>query len=89
MQFSTFPIDDALGVILAHSLATKDGLLKKGRMLGHDDIGALGAAGHRSVMGARLEPGDVTEDEAAARVARAIAGGNVRVAEAFTGRANL
>ena len=38
---------------------------------------------------ARLEPGDVSEDEAAAEIAAAVAGEGVHVDRAFTGRANL
>ena len=38
---------------------------------------------------ARLEPGDVSEDEAAAEIAAAVAGEGVRVDRAFTGRCNL
>ena len=38
---------------------------------------------------ARLEPGDVSEDTAAADIAAAVAGEGVRVDRAFTGRANL
>ena len=38
---------------------------------------------------ARLEPGDVSEDAAAAEIAAAVAGEGVRVDRAFTGRANL
>ena len=38
---------------------------------------------------ARLEPGDVSEDEAAADIAAAVAGEGVRADRAFTGRCNL
>jgi molybdenum cofactor cytidylyltransferase len=38
---------------------------------------------------ARLEPGDVAEDTAAAEIAAAVAGEGVHVDHAFTGRANL
>ena len=38
---------------------------------------------------ARLEPGDVSEDQAAADIAAAIAGEGVRADRAFTGRCNL
>jgi molybdenum cofactor cytidylyltransferase len=38
---------------------------------------------------ARLEPGDVSEDQAAAEIAKAVAGESVHVERAFTGRANL
>src|SRR4029078_12536179 len=40
-------------------------------------------------VGARLEPGDVSEDQAAAEIAKAVAGPGVHVDRAFTGRANL
>ena len=38
---------------------------------------------------ARLEPGDVSEDAAAAEIAAAVAGEGVRLDRAFTGRSNL
>jgi molybdenum cofactor cytidylyltransferase len=38
---------------------------------------------------ARIEPGDVSEDAAAAEIAAAVAGEGVHVERAFTGRANL
>ena len=37
----------------------------------------------------RLEEGDVSEDVAAAGIARAVAGEGIHVERAFTGRANL
>ena len=40
----------------------------------------------REIVVARLEPGDVSEDEAAAEIAAAVAGEGVRVDRAFTGR---
>ena len=46
-------------------------------------------AGHSSVVAARLEPGDVPEDAAAALIAAAIAGDNLTKSAAFTGRCNL
>jgi molybdenum cofactor cytidylyltransferase len=49
----------------------------------------LRAAGIDGVTVARLDPGDVPEDEAAARIAQALAGPNTRIGDAFTGRANL
>ena len=47
------------------------------------------AAGIAEIVVARLEPGDVSEDAAAAEIAAAVAGEGVRVDRAFTGRANL
>ena len=58
-------------------------------MLTPADAEVLAAAGLQTVVAARLEPGDISENEAAAELARAAAGEGVRVAGAFTGRANL
>ena len=89
MKFARFPLALAQGTILAHSIATPKGTLKKGRVVGPEELARLQAAGITEIVAARLEPGDVGEDEAAARVARAAAGASVRAAQAFTGRANL
>ena len=89
MQFGPCPIDQALGTILAHSVRADETRLRKGRILAASDIAKLKDACVREVTVARLEAGDVGEDEAAARIARACAGGDVRVGAAFTGRANL
>ena len=89
MQFARFPLAEAAGTILAHSMAVSKGTIKKGRILGLDEIVRLAAAGITEVVAARLEAGDVGEDQAAARVARAVAGTNVHAAAPFTGRANL
>ncbi len=89
MRFERVPVKSAAGSILAHSIATPSGAIKKGRVLGDDEIARLVAAGVETVTAARLEAGDVGEDAAAARVALAIEGTGMHVAEPFTGRANL
>jgi molybdenum cofactor cytidylyltransferase len=89
MQFGDIPVEDAAGAILAHTLRVGTTRYRKGRVLSAEDISALSHAGFRSVVAARLEPGDVVEDEAAARIAKACAGAGLHVAAAFTGRANL
>lgn len=89
MKFGQLPVREAAGAVLAHSLSIPSGTLKKGRVLRPEDLDRLAGAGFSEVVVARLEPGDVGEDEAAARIARALAGAHVRVAEPFTGRANL
>jgi molybdenum cofactor cytidylyltransferase len=58
-------------------------------LIGEAEIAALKAAEVSEIVVAKLEPGDVTEDAAAADIAAAVAGGGVRVDRAFTGRANL
>jgi molybdenum cofactor cytidylyltransferase len=89
MQFAPCPVADAEGAILAHGVRTPRGLFRKGRILTHSDIDALREADIGEVTIARLEDGDIGEDEAAARIARACVGEGVRIGAAFTGRANL
>jgi molybdenum cofactor cytidylyltransferase len=85
VKFGPVPLGEATGAILAHSI----GGLKKGRALSAEDIARLQKAGIASVIAARLEAGDVPEDEAATAVAEAAAGEGVTVQAAFTGRCNL
>ena len=89
MQFGSSPVGEAAGGILVHSIRTGGISFKKGRVLSVADAEALVRAGFSDVVIARFEPGDVGEDEAAARVAAALAGTGVRIGAAFTGRANL
>ncbi len=89
MKFGQVPTEEAAGTILAHSVALPSGRLRKGQVLGLADITALAAAGHDHVTVARLEPGDLGEDAAAAHLARALAGDGVRLSNAATGRVNI
>src|SRR5436190_6381797 len=89
MKFGEVPFGEAEGAILAHSLKLGATALKKGRVLTRADLDAIASAGLQHIVVARLEPGDLREDAAAARIAAATAGPNITVANAFTGRANL
>jgi molybdenum cofactor cytidylyltransferase len=78
--------------MLAHGVRQGTLCFRKGRVLSAEDVAQLKNAGVVEVTIARLEPGDVAEDEAAARISRAAGGTanpHVRVGAAFTGRANL
>src|SRR5947199_4187912 len=89
MRFGAVSPREAEGAIAVHSIR-KDGFtLKKGTRIGKAEIAALEAAEIAAVVVARLEPGDVSEDAAAADIAAAVAGEGVHVDRAFTGRANL
>ena len=57
---------------LAHSMRLADGILPKGRVLDKDDIAQLAVAGISSVVAARLEDGDLNENEAALKIAKAL-----------------
>jgi molybdenum cofactor cytidylyltransferase len=89
VRFGALPLDEAEGAILAHSLKLPAMALKKGRRLGTEDIAALRAAGLARVTVVKLEAEDVAEDQAARRIAAAIAGPGVRCDAPFTGRVNL
>ena len=91
MEFSSVPIDRALGAILGHNISGTGGrrLLRKGKALDSADIEALRALGRRTVYVARLEPDDVAEDRAADRMAAAVAGSGLRLSVGRTGRVNF
>ncbi len=89
MQFGPTPVAEAEGGILAHAVRAGEHLFKKGRVLSAADIGVLKAAGCERLVIARLEAGDVGEDEAAGRLAAKCGGEHVRARAPFTGRANL
>ncbi|MFO1158089.1 MAG: molybdopterin-binding/glycosyltransferase family 2 protein [Reyranellaceae bacterium] len=88
MRFGETPIDEATGAILAHSWRANGVNFAKGRVLSGDDVAKLKAAGAASVIAARLDADDVHEDEAAATLARALAGEGIEVTAPFTGRCN-
>jgi len=88
VKFGETPIDEATGAILAHSWRANGINFSKGRVLSPDDVFKLKMAGAASIVAARLDPEDMHEDEAAATVARALAGKGIEVTAAFTGRCN-
>jgi molybdenum cofactor cytidylyltransferase len=89
MKFGSVPVDEAEGAILAHAVRVKDLALKKGDVVTAERRRMLSEAGVTSVVAARLEEGDVGENEAARELAKRLAGTDVRCAAAFTGRVNL
>ena len=89
MKFGPVSPADALGATAVHSIRQGDLVLKKGTLIGKKEIAALNAAGVKEIVVARLEPGDIGEDEAAAEIAAAVAGQGVHADRAFTGRCNL
>jgi molybdenum cofactor cytidylyltransferase len=89
MKFGAVPVKDALGATAVHSIRQGELVLKKGTKIGPEEVAALAQAGVKEIVVARTEAGDVTEDQAAADIAAAIAGPGVRIDRAFTGRCNL
>ncbi len=88
MRFGETPIDEATGAILAHSWRANGVNFSKGRILSADDVAKLKAVGVSIVVAAKLDEADIHEDEAAASVAKVLAGGGIEVTAPFTGRCN-
>ncbi|WP_338662679.1 molybdopterin-binding/glycosyltransferase family 2 protein [Pararoseomonas sp. SCSIO 73927] len=89
MIFGPTPLDEARGAVLAHTLRLPGRVLKKGTVLEAEALKALRDAGHAEVVAARLESGDVPEDEAADRMAGAMLRPLIARTRAATGRVNL
>jgi molybdenum cofactor cytidylyltransferase len=89
MKFGAVAPKEALGATAVHTIRQGGLVLRKGTLIGAAEVAALEAAQIKDVVVARLEPGDVSEDAAAADIAKAVAGEAVHVDRAFTGRANL
>lgn len=93
MKFGPVPVEEAKGAILAHSHKVAGGVLKKGVVLDAGHIAQLQESGARTVTVARLVPGDVHENDAALRLARALVPDpetqGLRLSGAGTGRVNL
>lgn len=89
MRFGSIPLEEAEGAVLAHRLSLPGLVLEKGRRLGTEELGRLRAHGVAQVVAALAEPGDVAEDEAAARLAGHLVAPGIRAEPPFTGRVNL
>lgn len=89
MRFGPIALGEAEGAILAHATSIGDVRLRKSRRLTGDDVAALRAAGLTEVIAAVLDPDDVAEDEAALRVATALAFTGIGPKPPATGRVNL
>ncbi|WIY24038.1 molybdopterin-binding protein [Parasedimentitalea psychrophila] len=93
MKFGQVPLTEAAGAILAHSLQAGGRRIAKGTELTATDLTDLKAAGFGEITVARLEAGDVQENEAALALARMIVpdpeAQQVRISGAGAGRVNL
>lgn len=89
MKFGPVPAAAAEGAVLAHSVSAGGVRFRKARRLTREDVEALARAGVASVIVARMEPGDIDEDEAARRIAASLNGGGFTIAAPSTGRVNI
>ena len=89
MIFGTFAVAEAERLVLAHAVSLSGHLLRKGHRLTRSDVERMIAEGIETVVAARLEPGDMLEDEAATRLAAALPRTYLRRSTAATGRVNV
>ncbi len=91
MKFGRVPLPESEGAILAHSLSVNGRRIRKGRKLCSSDVQAMREAGIDEVTVARLESGDLHENDAAAQIAARIAvdGSGFSASAPFTGRVNI
>lgn len=91
MKFGPVPVTSAVGKILGHNISGPDGrrAFRKGKPLTAVDVARLQELGRDTIYVAELEPGDVGENEAAQRIARAVSGEHFRLSKAITGRCNI
>ena len=93
MKFGPLPVSQAEDALLAHSIKLGKLKLKKGLQLEADHLDQLRAAGIEEVIAARLDPGDLHENEAARRLAAALVPDpeavGLRLTAPFTGRVNV
>jgi len=89
MKFGPVPLENAVGAILAHSLKAGARRIAKGKLLDETDLDALRETGLSQVVVARLEPGDLNENDSAARIADTLASDSLRAGSPGNGRCNL
>ncbi|MCB1639607.1 MAG: molybdopterin-binding protein, partial [Thiothrix sp.] len=89
MKFGRFPLSEAPGIYLAHQLRLPGRTLRKGLVLDDAAITALAQAGIDTVTGARMEPDELDEDQAAATAANWLAGPHIICQPPARGRCNL
>jgi molybdenum cofactor cytidylyltransferase len=89
VKFGPVNVEEAVGALAAHSVRAGEAMIKKGSLVSAEDARRLSAAGIETIVAVRMEAGDIGEDEAASRLAQALAGEQVAVERPFTGRSNL
>lgn len=89
MKFGPVPVNSALGATLAHSQTLGGKRYRKGQILTEEDINAISNSGIINITVAELESDDIRENDAAQILGNILAGENIRLSIANTGRINL
>lgn len=89
MTFGAIAVSEALGAVLAHGVQAGNKRLRKGTVIDGDVRDVLLEAGIETVIAAVPGPGDIGEDEAAARLAAALRMNGCSAKPPATGRVNI
>ena len=89
MKLARFALGDCEGLILAHRCVCSDGNLAKGTILDAVMLESLKADGIKTLICAKPDAGDIHEDVAADRLARALSPKELTFSRAATGRVNI
>jgi hypothetical protein len=95
MKLITVKVQDAVGRPLGHDVTRivrgqfKGPAYRKGHVIRREDVQALLQLGKEHVYVLDLEEGDVHEDEASVRLAKAVAGPGLQLSEPVESRVNL
>ncbi|MCP1199435.1 NTP transferase domain-containing protein [Notoacmeibacter sp. MSK16QG-6] len=89
MRFGPIPVADAEGATLAHSLQLGGRRLSKGTLLGREIIAQMIREKFTEVIAAQPDADDLTENDAADRLAKRLIALGIYAGEAGTGRVNL
>lgn len=89
MIFAELPLHEARGAMLAHAVDLGGRRYPKGSLVDPALEAAATASGLSSLWIARLEPGDIPEDEAARHIAAGLAGPGIAARAPANGRVNL
>ena len=89
------PVEEAVGMILCHDMTrivpgeSKGPAFRKGHIVAGEDVQLLLEIGKEHVYVLDLAPGQIHEDEAALRIARAAAGPGITLSQVCEGRINF
>lgn len=95
MTIKKVKVEDAVGMVLGHELTKivpgsyKGPAFKKGHIIREEDIPHLKDIGKEHIYLIEMAAGQVHENDAALRIAQAVAGSNVECAAPSEGRVNL
>ena len=92
---SMIPVEEAVGMVLVHDMTeiipgkSKGAAFKKGYVIKKEDIPRLLNMGKEHIYGIEYKAGEIHENEAAIRMARAVAGQGISFSEPSEGKVNL